>query len=57
MTYTASITFTSVSGKPARRQFLVTNPSDILRCGIHLATSVGGNNVQIKGWTDLKAFD
>jgi hypothetical protein len=54
MTYTASITFTSASGKPARRQFLVTNPADILRCGIHLATSVGGNNVQIKGW---KAFD
>lgn len=50
MTYIAFITFTAESGNSVPRWFLVTNPSDILRCGIHLAKSVGGNNVQITGW-------
>ena len=50
MTYTASITFTAANGKQGRRQFIVTNPADILRCGMHLAHAVGGNNVKIVGW-------
>jgi hypothetical protein len=50
MTYTATITFTAANGKEGRRQFMVTNPADILKAGIHLASSVGGNNVKVVGW-------
>jgi hypothetical protein len=53
MTYIASIDFLAVNGKWARRQFLVTNPADILKAGMHVARAVGGTTVEVKGWTPL----
>ncbi len=57
MFYVASITFTSASGKPGRRQFLVDNPSDIVRCGVSLVGRVGGDNVRVKGWKSSSHFN
>ena len=53
MTYRASITFTARNGAQGRRQFLVTNPADILKCGMWQAHAVGGSNVQIVGWDPI----
>ena len=54
MTYSASIDFLAANGFWARRQFLVSNPADILKVGMQVARSVGGTKVEVKGWHRIK---
>lgn len=54
-TYIASIDFLAANGYWARRQFLVTNPCDILKAGLHVARAVGGTKVEVRGWTPMSS--
>lgn len=60
MRYTATVTFTSKTGKIGKRQFMVDTAIDgnaveyALRAGAHAAHAVGGYGVHL---ANLKAWD